>query len=101
MKLSWFGVKTLFRVRATGTPAGVDKAFRHGIDCIEERVVLFRARSFEHAISRAEAEARRYAKDIWQNPYRQKVVTQYLEASTHFGSSRRLRLVLKCFRPWS
>jgi hypothetical protein len=68
MPLSWFGVKTLFRTRAIGPPRAADGAFDPGIVLIEERIVLFRASGFDDAITRAETEARRYAKTIHRNP---------------------------------
>jgi len=84
MALIWYGVKTLFRTRATGRPRDVDSAFDPSIDLIEERVVLFRAKGFDDAIARAENEARCYAADTHRNPYGQKVVTQYLGACDAF-----------------
>jgi hypothetical protein len=84
MPLSWFGVKTLFRTRAIGPPRAIDGAFDPGIVLIEERIVLFRASGFDDAITRAETEARRYAKTIHRNPYGQKVVTRYLESCDAF-----------------
>lgn len=50
---SWFGVRSLFRSDRTdnGQPC---RAF-------EERVVLFRAESFEEALAKGEAEAKEYA----------------------------------------
>ncbi len=76
-KLSWFGVKTLYRSRATGRPTSrlwlqADAAL------LEERVVLFRARSFADALSKAEREAVRYSADTHTNPYGQIVSTKYL-----------------------
>ena len=78
MSLRWFGVKTLFRTRARGSPRVIDKDFDPDVESVEERIVLFRARSFDEAIARAEAEARGYAADAHRNPYGQKVVTEYL-----------------------
>jgi len=48
---SWYTVKGLFRwyLKASGTT-----------DRIEERIVLFRARSFDHALDMAEREAKKY-----------------------------------------
>jgi hypothetical protein len=84
MGLSWFGVKTLFRSRAVGSPRTFDSAFDPDVDCVEERVVLFRARTFDDAIARAETEARRYAKTTHRNPYGQAVVTRYLGSCDAF-----------------
>ena len=84
MGLSWFGVKTLFRTTAVGSPRATDSGFDSDLALVEERIVLFRARTPDAAIARAEAEARRYAKMTHQNPYGQSVVTQYLGACDAF-----------------
>jgi len=50
----WFGVRCLFR---------------HGGGLYEERITLWRARDFEHAIELAEAEAARYCEDLTDAQY--------------------------------
>jgi len=57
----WYSVRSIFRSELTedGKPRRV----------FEERIVLFRAASFEEALAKGEAEAERYAKD-WPHPKR-------------------------------
>jgi hypothetical protein len=58
----WYGVKTLHRTQPIGRPVGRDKLYARAITLVEERVVILEARSFEEAIRRGEAEARKYAR---------------------------------------
>jgi hypothetical protein len=51
---------------------------------VEERVVLFRARSFAEAITKAEKEAKEYCNWKYTNPFGQKVKTKYLGACDAF-----------------
>jgi hypothetical protein len=81
---TWFAVKTLFRSEALGKPAARDSAYDSTVSLVEERVVLFKARTFEAAIKAAEAEARRYAAHRHVNPYGQRWVTRYLGACDAF-----------------
>lgn len=47
---------------------------------MEERIVLFKAKTKAEATKKAEKEARQYAtKNAYTNPYDQKVTTRYLE----------------------
>ncbi|MGZ0146696.1 DUF4288 domain-containing protein [Kribbella sp. WER1] len=55
----WYAVRCIFQF---GVPAGV------GGSAYEERVTLWRASSFDHAIERAEAEAREYASTTAGSP---------------------------------
>ena len=80
----WFGVKSLYRSFASGRPLALDSRFDPNITMVEERVVLFKARSFEEAIRSAEAEARKYAKARHVNPYGQQVRVRYLRAVDAF-----------------
>lgn len=73
-----FGVKTLYRSAPRGRPKGRDRFYAEGVTLVEERVVVFKARSFEEAIKRAEREASVYARDRYRNAYGQVVVTRYL-----------------------
>lgn len=57
MKL--FAVKSLYRWKVKG---------RH-VSNIEERIVLFKARSFDDAISKAEKESIKYAKETFINTF--------------------------------
>ena len=61
MAWNWYGAKTLYRYRARGRARRPDRGFNRENTLVEERVVLFRARSFDEAISRAEAEAISYS----------------------------------------
>ena len=79
-KLMWFGVKTVFRVAATGRPVATDSAFDPQMTLVEERVVLYRATSGANAIRAAERDARAYSRDTHRNPYGQRVVWRYLGA---------------------
>ena len=83
-KATWYGVKTLFRIVAVGRPVTRDDAYDARVSLVEERVVLFKARSFSAAIRAAEREARRYARYRYVNPYGQSVVTRYLRACDAF-----------------
>ena len=75
----WFAVKSVFRTAASGAPLGTDAAFDPSTTLVEERVVLFRARSHREALVRAEREARVYAADCdHRNPYGQAVACQSL-----------------------
>jgi hypothetical protein len=76
----WYGVKTLYRSTAVGRPKVTDSAYDPAATLIEERVVLFKARSFHEAIRAAEKEARSYARGDHINPYGQKVKMHYLGA---------------------
>jgi hypothetical protein len=76
-----FGVKTVYRTQATGRPRSKDNRFDPTIDLVEERIVLFRTRSHQEAIRKAEAEARKYATFTrWRNPYGQQLRQRYLGA---------------------
>jgi Domain of unknown function (DUF4288) len=81
---AWYGVKTLFRTEAVGKPIARDAAYDSTVSLVEERVVLFRARSFGAAIRAAEREARRYARRGYVNPYGPRVLTRYLGACDAF-----------------
>lgn len=82
--LEWYGVKTLFRTVAVGRPSARDAAYDASVSLVEERVVLFKARSFDEAIRAAEKEAREYARLRVVNPYGQRVVVRYLRACDAF-----------------
>lgn len=81
----WFAVKSVFRVAATGRPLGRDEALDPAMTLVEERVVLFRARSHDEAIARADEEARAYCGEApHRNPYGQRVVYRRLPQSDCF-----------------
>jgi hypothetical protein len=59
---------------------------------VEERVVLFFAKSATSALNKAVREARKYAKaSTWLNAYGQTVRTQFLEAADCYDISDELR----------
>ena len=59
---SWYGVRCIF-VDATNKP-WARQDLESGEAAYEERITLWRARSFKKAIARAEAEARDYAETL-------------------------------------
>jgi Domain of unknown function (DUF4288) len=77
--MPWFAVKTFLRSRPKGRPRARDEHYRAGLAAIEERVVLFRARSGASAIRKAKKEATRYIRDSrCINVYGQEVVAEML-----------------------
>jgi hypothetical protein len=78
MVMKWYGAKTLYRARAYGGAIATDRYHDPQASLVEERVVLFRARSFDDAIEKAEKEAATYVKDTHVNPYGQTVRVRYL-----------------------
>lgn len=78
MSWNWYGVKTLFRTRTVGRPRNVDANYDREATLVEERVVLFRARNFDEAIDKAEAEAKQYVAGTPRNRYGQRIRQQYL-----------------------
>jgi len=75
-----YSAKTTYRTSASGKPKFTDSNFRDNIDLIEERVFTLKARSFEEAISKAEKEAKSYAKETnYKNQYGQNIRQRYLE----------------------
>ena len=83
----WFGVKTLYRTTAQGRPRSIDEHYDPNVTMVEERVLVFRARSFHLAIRAAEREAREYAHGRCTNLYGQRVLTKYLGACDAFELS--------------
>jgi hypothetical protein len=76
----WFAVKSVFRTAVTGRPLATDSAYDPAATVVEERVVLFRARSPREALVRGRREARAYASDCpHRNPYGQRVLCRSLE----------------------
>ena len=76
----WYAVKTLYRWSAVGAPVATDAAYDSTASLVEERVVLFKASSFQEAIRAAEREARAYVDCEHINPYGQRVKMRYLGA---------------------
>ncbi len=78
--MNWYAVKSLYRTFTDGFAEDQDDAYREDIDMLEERVVMFRAESFDDAIEQAEREAREYARVEQTNVYGQRICIDYLEA---------------------
>ncbi len=83
MAKNWYAVKSLYRTVARGKPMRRD-GYRANAAIIEERVVLFAARSFDEAIRKAEKEAREYAALTYRNVYGQRVIKKYLDVCDAF-----------------
>jgi hypothetical protein len=80
-KLTWYGVRTLFRMVATGKPTIIDEHFDPTSTLVEDRVVLFRTDSFDSAIEQAEGEALNYCtRTRFVNIYGQTVRLKFLRA---------------------
>src|SRR6202012_1195422 len=60
-------------------PKATDGDFDPKVTLVEERVVVYRGRSFDDAIAKAEKDARVYASLTYENPYGQTVRTTYLD----------------------
>ncbi len=77
--------KTLYRTSLRGRAVRKDKHFEEDVSLVEERVVLFKARSFDEAIRRAEVEGHAYAaRRPHANRYGQRVEMTFLEACDAF-----------------
>ena len=83
MSWKWFGVKTLTRWEAIGKPKSIDENFDEDATLVEERIVLIKARSFDEAIKKGEAEAENYLSE-YKNFYGQKVKQRYLKVCDAF-----------------
>ncbi len=84
MSLNWYGVKTLYRTTAQGEPESVDRYYDPEATMVEERVVLFRASSFDEASDEAAKEARAYAKGKRLNRYGQRLQKRFLGVTDAF-----------------
>ena len=73
--LKWFGVRSIYKLRALGKPKKIDKDYNPDVFLFEDRVVLFRAKDFDSAIRKAKKEAKCYVSDTFINVYTQKVIT--------------------------
>ncbi len=76
MSWKWFGVKTLYRSDATGRRKVTHPNYDPKTTLVEERIVLFRARTGQEAIRKAELEAREYARLSHTNSFGQRVRTK-------------------------
>ncbi|WP_444945459.1 DUF4288 domain-containing protein [Microbulbifer sp. VTAC004] len=79
-----FAVKTLYRTKTTGVPLSTSEGYSDQYDMVEERVVTFKARSFDEAIERAEREAEEYAREVFVNPFGQNVAWYFTGDSVAF-----------------
>ncbi len=84
MTWKWYSVKTIYRSDVSGTPKKIDASYSDHATFVEERIVLFKARSFDEAISKAEMEAKNYVKGTHRNAYGQTVRARYLKAFDAF-----------------
>jgi Domain of unknown function (DUF4288) len=91
--IGWYGVRTLFRLVATGKPRWSDRNFDPSSSLVEDRIVLFQANDFDDAIKQVEAEAKRYYRATkYLNIYGQSVPLRFLgatDAFSIFGNRRR------------
>ena len=82
--MKWFSVKTLYKVSVTGSRnSSTSEEFKTAF-LLEERVVIFKARNFNHAIKRAQNEAENYARMSHTNPYGQCVTCKFLNTADAF-----------------
>lgn len=84
MSWKWYGVKTAYRTTAVGEPRNVDRYYDPEATLVEERVVLFRARSFDEALAKAEQEALRYVDSDRFNRYSQRLRKRFLGRTNAF-----------------
>jgi hypothetical protein len=96
--LSWYGIKTLYRIAPAGRRLGSDSAASSDATLVEERVVILRARNRRDAVRKAEAEAREYASDVrHRNPYGQRVRARYLGYCDAFDINEPVRTGTEVF----
>jgi hypothetical protein len=85
-RTGWYGVRTLVRLIATGRPKNTDKHFDPTTTLVEDRIVLFRADSFDSAIQKAEQEAQQYCRRTrFTNIYGQSVRMKFLRMVDAFS----------------
>ena len=81
----WFGVKTAYRLNVTGKPRATDDAYTAKNNMIEERIVIFKARNSEEAVSLSKNEAKKYITDLnFKNAYGETVRWKFLEVCETF-----------------
>ena len=81
----WFAVRTLYRTKAIGKPRVSSPYYDSDSTSLEERVVLFRARSPEDALKQGLREGLRYASSVeMMNVYGQKLRTKMLKRCDTF-----------------
>jgi hypothetical protein len=82
---AWYGVRTLYRLAAVGTPKSRDRHFDPESTLVEDRVVLFQAIDFDDAIAQGIKEGRSYCRQTrFVNLYGQKVRMRFLDACDAF-----------------
>ena len=77
-KPTWYGVQTLYRYEAVGSPKGTDRHYSAQVTGVEVRVVVVRARSPREAVQKGKREAKQYASYGCYNPYGQRVRTRHI-----------------------
>lgn len=86
MSWSWYGVKTIYETTVSLVSPRQRKGGKRSERLVEERVVLFKARTADEAIVKAEAEARRYTQGLrYRNQDGNLVKTSYLGAADAFS----------------
>ena len=87
--MPWFVVRTMIRSQPRGRPRRRDAAYRSGVATIEDRFVLLRAKDFDDALRRGEAEAAEYVRLATVNAYGQRVAERVLGYVEAFSLYRR------------
>ncbi len=80
----WFGVRSVYEIRAVGIPKKTDKDFNPDILMFEDRIVIFKAKDFESALKKARIEAERYISQVYKNIYFQKLIKKRLKRFNAF-----------------
>jgi len=77
----WYAIKLLFVSIITGEPntAKIDENFSNDYKVFEERIIVVRAQSSDHAYKLAELEARK-DEITYNNPYDQTVQSRFVDA---------------------
>ena len=74
----WYGVRTVFRLRAHGKPDRHDPGYDAKATLVEERIVVVRGRNEAEALVKANVKGRMHARRSHVNPYGQRVRTAYM-----------------------
>lgn len=81
----WYSVSTYYQYSTAGKPKPQFRHYQNASVMIEERVVLFLARSHDEAEKLADIEARDYASYSYVNPFGQKVRVRYIGCGGAFA----------------
>lgn len=84
-----FAVRTFYRTAPIGRPRQRDQFYLAAVVAVEERIVLFRAKSGKGALKQATAEGRKYATAVLRNRYGQRVVTKLLKRAEAYELNER------------